>query len=215
MKKLAIILGLVGALTVGLLVAHAATADAHYHNWDNLPSAVCGEGEHVGNPHCSPSPTASPTSSPTATPSATPVDEPSDTPTPTPTPCLVWEGEFEVPCPSATPVEEPEVTPTPVALTDAGAPQQATCSDDLKVAPTILSWSRTSPHSVKVTWSSTGNIDSYIVFYGLTKDNLPWNTTVNHTHEVTLNDVPLNSIWVKVVPTDGVCQGIGSVTIDP
>jgi hypothetical protein len=76
-----------------------------------LPDQVCGNGEHVGNPHCI-------TPTPIATPSATLT--PTLTPTPTIDPCIAFEvaqygddQEVVCPTPTATPEATPSATPTP------------------------------------------------------------------------------------------------------
>lgn len=73
MKKLLIAAAICGLFFVPVKVL------AHY-----VPDAVCDNGEHVGNPHCTPKGTyATPTASPTATPTSS--DNPSGSLLPSPT----------------------------------------------------------------------------------------------------------------------------------
>ena len=88
---LAVIAGIILAVT--LLAPRVGATGRHRP----LPSAVCGQGEHVGNPHCA-------------------------TPTPTVNPCIQTFAAYDypqlqVPCgtPSASPSATPEVTVIPSA----------------------------------------------------------------------------------------------------
>lgn len=162
---------------------------------------------------------------PTASPSATPTNSPTPTTTPTSSPCEEYVGEIvalveEVPCetptPTETPVETPDTNPTPnfVPLTEAGAPQSPVCSTNL-IVPTVLAFNRPTPNSVHISWSKTDPFTNYVIYYGTSQFTLPWNKSVVNTHETDLNDLPLESIWVKVAATDNGCVGPFSVTIDP
>lgn len=134
----------------------------------------------------------------------------------------VCEVQF-VPCPTDTPTASPSATPEPTeepknpndSLAPGEAPSDPTCQT-LTVTPTILSFERLNPTSVKVTWSLTDPITNYWVFFGLSADKLDWNVKVENSHEVTLSDLPANqSIWISVAETDQGCIGNHSVVVDP
>lgn len=154
--------------------------------------------EYIPNPSPSPLPSSEPSIEPSQSPE--PSESPSESPSPEPT-------------------RQPEVTPAPTeesrpGLTEAGAPHYD-CAN-IEFAPTLLTFERLSPTSVKVTWTKTDPIADYRVFYGLSEDNLVWSVGVEGTHEITLNQLPANqSIWVRVYGTDGRCLGKPSLTIDP
>jgi len=108
------ILGLVGFIAMLNIINNNAHANFH----TPFPSAVCGQGLHIGNPHCSPHPSATATASPT----------PSASPSPTINPCDVEELEYwnENPCPTGTP--QPTATPsgTPEPTLEPSATPSAT-----------------------------------------------------------------------------------------
>lgn len=138
LKWLAIVVVLiVGWVAVNWVISnvHASSDDEtctqqNANNPKNCPdpSPVCHNGEHTGNPHCSPKPTPTinpcliwdevcptPSASPSASPSATPTVSPSTTPLPSPT-SSPSASPTEEPTPSATP--SPSSTPEP-----SGTPQ--------------------------------------------------------------------------------------------
>ena len=181
---------------------------------------------HLGQPHNNQTfdtngpcvvPSPSPTASPTATPSATPTATPSATPQPSPTasPSATPEPRVEPSAtPSATPI--PQVY-TPVETVSDGGPgvPHFEC-DAIPFVPTLTSFERLSPTSVKVKWTHTDPQNLYMVWYGLSQDKLVWNTGIVPGWEVTLNDLPANlSIWVGVQASDGHCLGGLSQIIDP
>jgi hypothetical protein len=146
-----------------------------------------------------------PTVTPTATPSATL----------TPTPIVECDkDECVTPSPEPTRAPEPTVIPTEAPKSEASVPHND-CSA-INDTPTITGWSRVSPTKVKFTWSETGNINDYVVYYGLTENNLVWNKMVFDAHETTLSDLPENTpIWASIAGTDNVCVGARSAVVDP
>lgn len=155
---------------------------------------------------------------PQITPSPTPTIEPTPTivePTPTIQPeCEVECQKEPTPSPTPTLTPEPEVVEHHDDWNLGGAPIRECAS--IEFAPTILGFKRLSSTSIWVNWTETAPIQSYRVYYGLSKDNLVWNTTVENTHEVTLNGLPENRhIWVGIKGTDGVCEGESSQVLDP
>lgn len=95
MKKFIIVIIVILALAV-FTVIHSYQAGAHQYNWNQcnennpencpVPSVICGNGEHVGNPHCIPDITDEPTGEVTPTEEITPTVEVTPTATPEATP---------------------------------------------------------------------------------------------------------------------------------
>ena len=76
------------------------------HASHHVPDPVCGEGEHVGNPHCI-------TTTPTPTQGVTPTVTPGITLTPTPTGNPGCDGDCEEVTPTLTPSPTAGVSATP------------------------------------------------------------------------------------------------------
>jgi hypothetical protein len=211
-KENFIVLGIIGFMGVlGILNIVDYRVHANFHT--PFPSAVCGKGLHIGNPHCSPHP--SQTASPTAIPSGTPI--PSSTP----------EPSVE---PSSTP--KPTQTPEPSSQASAsgqgfsspqgpfGAPSAPVC-DLITAAPSVIAFSRNNPSSIHIVWTpSDPFVHDFVVRYSLGPDIWLWSTVVHvepgQKLETDLNLLPLNHmIWVKVAGTENGCVGPFGNAIDP
>lgn len=135
------------------------------------------------------------------------------TPTPTPPPCED--------CVTPTPTP-PEPTPTPNppsggGLSEAGTPPTVAC-DYPTVAPTIIKWARLDSTSVALWWTRVDNnpTQSYLVFYGLGKDSMPWNVIVSGSEYTELHQLPPNQIiWASVRGYNQGCIGPASIVEDP
>lgn len=140
--------------------------------------------------------------------------EPSPSPSVSPEPSASPEPSQE---PSSSPEPSVEPNPTPEIKSSDGwsAPSVRVC-EEILFGPTILGYNRVSPTSIYLSWTRTDPQDDYFVSYGLTQDSLIWETYVENTHEVTLNQLPEStSIWFKVTTTDNVCRGPSSLIVDP
>jgi len=199
---------LIVIISLGILVywilTHPKSSDAWYH----VPDAVCGEGLHIGNPHCiTPTPTQEVT--PTVTPAPT-IEQGCEedcyeiTPTPTPT--------IEV-IPTATPI------PTEFQPQGLSQPQPpAVCNgSEIKYAPTVVEFNRVDIDSVWIRWTSVDDhIKNYIVQYGLTSGIPLWETEVKGSLDTTLNFLPPgHMIWVRVAGTDDCIRGNFGGWVDP
>ena len=102
-----VITGILGVIALFMLMFPKSSGA--WNNDHPVPSAVCGLGLHIGNPHCSPSPSVSPSPSPSEEP--TPSTEPSSSPSVSPEPS-------REPKPSNTPNTGPEGNVPPPALVD-------------------------------------------------------------------------------------------------
>lgn len=158
------------------------------HNLQNCPSPspICGNGEHVGNPHCH-----TPTPHPTATVSPTPV--------PTINPCDIWKYDIEEPCPT----EEPSVTPTPTPISTPSATpvfyQDNSAPSNSCVAPTdapkLQGFKVEDNGDVTFSWwPSTSNFDDQTLVYGCSPDNLIYgvNGIDKHISQFTIHDFKCN-----------------------
>ena len=131
--------------------------------------------------------------------------------------CWVEEVEAcEQPLPSVTPTPEPQ--PEVREIQPQGPPQGPACVDLGGWAPTITRVWREDADTVGFEWTkSTDNADDYVLYYGLSEDNLPWNKKVENEKSTTVDlpDHPNVHVWGAVEATDGVCVGNRSVVIDP
>lgn len=135
--------------------------------------------------------------------------EPTPTLTPTPT---------EEP----TPTPEPEVTPEPVVTVvshdgPVAASAEPTCKDLGGYAPTITKVGRLDIDTVFVEYTSPSpNADKFLIWYGLSADNLQWNTITKELW-VELNGEELvgKHVWLNVRAMSEGCTGVPSVTTDP
>ena len=115
---------------------------------------------------------------------------------------------------------EPEVPhPQPilgVSEPSEPGPPQVCQGSEIKFAPTILGFERLTPTDVRVWWSEVDeHISRYVVWYGLSADNLVWNEKVAG-QETTLHLLPPNQhIWVAAQGTDECIVGQLSEIIDP
>ncbi|SRR6266496_1903337 len=107
------VLAAIGAI---FILAFALTVSAHENqcnanNPENcpIPTQICNNGEHTGNPHCQPSPTSTP--------------EVTETPIPTVNPCDELTEEVAPNAPCVTPTASPSATLTPTT-TPTQTPQQ-------------------------------------------------------------------------------------------
>ncbi len=91
-----------------LYISVQQSADASFYDNNgnnNVPDAVCGNGLHVGNPHCI-------TPTPTICDSPTPTDSPTSSPTPTEICLMQGDEDVQISCDSITPTAGDSATPT-------------------------------------------------------------------------------------------------------
>lgn len=82
-------------------------------------------------------------------------------------------------------------------------------------APTVTFTGRVDADTVTFSWTKVAdNVNQYVVWYGTSQDNLPWNTIVSG-ESVELNEVPNTHIWAKVAGYDQGCTGPFSLVVDP
>lgn len=189
------------ALTVIAFILAVWTL-SHFSTNANANNAdYCDQGQHIGNPHCQPTPTIKPTATPTPTktphcwedcykptPTPTPkcgwnVDHPCTTPTPTVTPtptqpCL-QEGDedVQVPCPTPTATPTPSQQNTPSGGSSSGGsggnnpPPVASCGSSFP-APVIVSFTSKGDGTVNFGWTAVQTYDKYSITFGTSPDNL-------------------------------------------
>lgn len=194
----------------------AGATGCNSNNPDNcpLPSPICDNGEHTGNPHCHP--TVTPTITPICddwgcvSPSVSPVI--SSTSTPTPTVSLT---------PTVTSVE-PTNTPGPGNVPDGGktdtteAPGAATCN--IPFSPPVLQ-TIVAGQSGQLTlnWLESANIDKFSITYGFVGqplnmgvDNIPSNS-----RSFTIGALPVGAfINAQVQAWQGGCDEVSNI-LDP
>ena len=108
-----------------------------------------------------------------------------------------------------TPTLTPTPTPTPPSPPGPPGPQPVCTGADLGgFAPTITEIKRVDADTVHACWTaSTPNADDYIVYYGMSRDNLPWNTKVENSRCVDIHQVPAGHVYLKVAATDNCVVG--------
>lgn len=128
--------------------------------------------------------------------------------------------EYEIP--ECVPDEEPTPTPTepPVVTSQpgpAGPPPVCEGRDLGGYAPTIYEVGRIDSDTVFARWTaSTPNADDYILWYGLSQDNLPWNVKVENSQYAEVSGEQLTGhVWFRVQATDNCVVGLGSAVVDP
>jgi hypothetical protein len=164
-----------------------------------IPTVICGNGEHVGNPHC-----IEPTVSPTTTPIPTGIpgcDGDCTTPTPTPTPTEV-KNESTI----------ADVTSSNVSQAE------SSCTASLN-APLLQGFKQTSQTSVWWNWwaSKTPGIDHQWVEYGYSQGNYPYNVTVGNDitgFEIGAQDPNALQHWARVCVQKGACVACSN-DLDP
>ena len=110
-------------------------------------------------------------------------------------------------CGEVTPTPTPTPTP-PSPPGPPGPPPVCTGADLGGFAPTITEIRRVDSNTVHACWTaSTPNANDYIVYYGMSRDNLPWNTKVENSQCVDIHDVPGGHVWIKVAATDNCVVG--------
>ena len=118
------------------------------------------------------------------------------------------------PSPSPSPTIMPEQPRTEQPLTQAGPPSVPACEVPVW-APTVTEVGRIDGDSVFARWTEVADwVNHYVVWFGTSQDNLPWNTIVEGEY-VELNSVSSGHIWLKVAGVDNGCVGPFSVTTDP
>jgi len=175
------------------------------NNPTNCPSSepICGNGEHVGNPHCvSPSPSSSPTASPSV--------EPSSSPSGSPKGCSE-DCDEGTPTPSATASATPTDAPHSDSFSNPGV-EQTTCVKP-PYAP-ILTFVSRDGGDVTFSWTPVEQIHTYLVEYCMGKSSLTWNELVTG-ESTTLHFLPKGSVWAHVAADSDGCVGDFSLTIDP
>lgn len=231
-NKIQMVLLLVGIIAA-VWVIPTPSIQAKAITYFPFPSAVCGQGVHIGNPHCSSSP--SPTLSPSLSPS----------PSPTIQPCVdidlveAWKDEVEIVCssstPSATPTATPSatpsvvptstVTPSPSPTPEAQVqvfttiPRPDYCHSTLPPAPLNLFVDSGTPNDgkVEVRWTPVGGAQLAHIRYGETQDSFPYAllNTPNDGHEVIGDLKNKQHYWFEVAQVDGNCVGAYSNAFDP
>ncbi len=138
---------------------------------------------------------------------------PSLIPSPSPMPSLT-------PTLTPTPSPMPSLTPTPITTSStapgpAGPPAVCIGADLGGYAPTVTEVRRVDSDTVHACWTaSTPNANDYIVYYGMSRDNLPWNTKVVDSQCVDIHNVPQGHVWLKVAATDNCVVGNFSSTVE-
>jgi hypothetical protein len=103
---------------------------------------------------------------------------------------------------------------TDICRGSVAAPSDPTCQDLGGYAPTITSVSRVDNDTVRACWTKpSDNADSYLVWYGNSKDNLTYNVTTPDLC-VDINGMT-GMTWLKVAGKSQGCTGVYSLTIDP
>ena len=132
--------------------------------------------------------------------------------------------EYDVPeCVPDEEEPEPEVPQEPVVQEHgASAPPPVCDGRDLGGwAPTItnVGVNPNDPSTRFAEWTeSTPNADDYILYYGLSEDNLPWNKYIENSRrgEVTLEEqYDGRHVWFRVASTDSCVVGNYSEVVDP
>lgn len=116
--------------------------------------------------------------------------------------------------------EEPPVEEQPVTTSESSgppAPQVCEGRDLGGWSPTIDKVGRIDSDTVFAHWtSSTSNADDYILWYGLSEDNQPWNVKVENSQYAEVSGSQLTGhVWFRVQATDNCVLGPVSQPIDP
>jgi len=84
-------------------------------------------------------------------------------------------------------------------------------------APTITKVGRVDSDTIYATWTTVKeNLHKYLVWYGLSKDNLTWNTIVDGERaDISGKELVGKHVWIKVAGYDQGCTGPYSITTDP
>lgn len=169
----------------------------HFPPHPELPPQVCGEGLHVGNPHC-------------ITP--TPTEEPTVTPTPTEQPCED--------CVEITPTPTREVVVSNPPQVDSGytppAPSADVCTLPIQ-APLLQGFKRLSPTSVQFDWWKSPDAETQSILYGYSADALNYSVVdfSADTTSFTLNDLQPNvMIFAMIRASKGACTADSQI-VDP
>ncbi|KKQ94545.1 hypothetical protein A2865_04765 [Candidatus Woesebacteria bacterium RIFCSPHIGHO2_01_FULL_39_17] len=94
-----------------------------------------------------------------------------------------------------------------------GAPPVCVGSDLGPFAPTLTEVRRIDSDSVHACWTApTPNANDYIVYYGMSRDNLVWNTKVVDSQCVDIHELPSGHVFLKVAATDNCVVGPYSKT---
>lgn len=115
-----------------------------------------------------------------------------------------------------TPTPTPEPTPEPRQTTEAGPPSLPICEAPI-YAPTITEVGRIDADTVYARWTEVADrVNTYYIWYGLSEDNLPWNTVVDGEYvELSGDELIGRHVWLNVRGVHEGCEGPQSLTIDP
>lgn len=113
---------------------------------------------------------------------------------------------------------QPEPTPTPTirVFSSPDAPHGPECENPTW-APTITEVGRVDSDTVFARFTKVkDNVNTYHVWYGLSKENLPWATKVTGEYlELSGPDLVGKHVWLKVAGDDNGCIGPFSEVTDP
>ena len=139
-------------------------------------------------------------------------------------------GEMKCDATPACPIPEPEVLCTDTTALNYGdasgscryagpasAPQAPACKDLGVYSPTITSVGRVDSDTVMACYTKpSDNADAYEIWYGISEDNLPWNTvTKDLCVELSGNELVNTHVWLKVAGKSEGCVGNFSIVTDP